>query len=190
MVEAVKVSRRLDQKRFQAVNVNHQSGGVEDACSRFAEGSLDGSLDQTPLQFDREKDVDSHRGRSDRGAIGGGNAGASGKRLRLESLSEGEQGADKNHGRLSGARSLCRYPDGPRSQASDSFQLHFTLPVVGFVLFLIDTATALRLGFWQATVTSVAQARVGQAGGDSLATTECWEHTDIWSRSSPKSVFD
>jgi hypothetical protein len=44
MVEAVKIGRRLDQKRLQAVNVNRQSGGVEDACSRFAEGSLDGSL--------------------------------------------------------------------------------------------------------------------------------------------------
>jgi two-component system sensor histidine kinase KdpD len=36
-----------------------------------------------------------------------------------------------------------------------SFQFHFTLPVVGFVLFLIIVVTALRLGFWQATVTSV-----------------------------------
>ena len=31
--------------------VNGQSGGVEDACSRFAEGALDGSFDQSPLQF-------------------------------------------------------------------------------------------------------------------------------------------
>src|SRR5580692_6836567 len=37
-----------------------------------------------------------------------------------------------------------------------SFQFHFTLPVVGFVLFLIIVVTALRLGFWQATVTSLA----------------------------------
>jgi two-component system sensor histidine kinase KdpD len=36
-----------------------------------------------------------------------------------------------------------------------SFQLHFTLPVTGFVLFLIIVVAALRLGFWQATVTSV-----------------------------------
>src|SRR5580658_63126 len=36
-----------------------------------------------------------------------------------------------------------------------SFQLHFTLPVVGFVLFLIIVVAALRLGFWQATVSSV-----------------------------------
>jgi len=36
-----------------------------------------------------------------------------------------------------------------------SFQFHFTLPVVGFVLFLIIVVAALRLGFWQATVTSV-----------------------------------
>lgn len=36
-----------------------------------------------------------------------------------------------------------------------SFQLHFTLPVVGFVLFLIIVVAALRLGFWQATVTSL-----------------------------------
>src|SRR5580658_184129 len=36
-----------------------------------------------------------------------------------------------------------------------SFQLHFTLPVVGFVLFLIIVVAALRLGFWQATITSV-----------------------------------
>ena len=31
--------------------MNGQSGGVENACSRFAEGALDGSLDQSPLQF-------------------------------------------------------------------------------------------------------------------------------------------
>lgn len=36
-----------------------------------------------------------------------------------------------------------------------SFQLHFALPVTGFVLFLIIVVAALRLGFWQATVTSV-----------------------------------
>jgi two-component system, OmpR family, sensor histidine kinase KdpD len=36
-----------------------------------------------------------------------------------------------------------------------SFQFHFTLPVVGFVLFLIIVVAALRLGFWQATVSSV-----------------------------------
>src|SRR5580700_4670619 len=36
-----------------------------------------------------------------------------------------------------------------------AFQLHFTLPVVGFVLFLIIVVAAVRLGFWQATVTSV-----------------------------------
>jgi two-component system sensor histidine kinase KdpD len=36
-----------------------------------------------------------------------------------------------------------------------SFQLHFTLPVTGFELFLIIVIAALRLGFWQATVTSV-----------------------------------
>lgn len=36
-----------------------------------------------------------------------------------------------------------------------SFQLHFTLPVTGFVLFLVIVVAALRLGFWQATVTSV-----------------------------------
>lgn len=35
------------------------------------------------------------------------------------------------------------------------FQFHFTLPVVGFVLFLVIVVTALRLGFWQATVTSL-----------------------------------
>src|SRR5580700_11761602 len=36
-----------------------------------------------------------------------------------------------------------------------SFQFHFTLPVVGFVLFLVIVVTAIRLGFWQATITSV-----------------------------------
>src|ERR1700689_3782853 len=36
-----------------------------------------------------------------------------------------------------------------------SFQFHFTLPVVGFVLFLIIVVAALGLGFWQATITSV-----------------------------------
>jgi two-component system sensor histidine kinase KdpD len=36
-----------------------------------------------------------------------------------------------------------------------SFQLRLTLPVVGFVLFLIIVVAALRLGFWQATITSV-----------------------------------
>jgi two-component system sensor histidine kinase KdpD len=36
-----------------------------------------------------------------------------------------------------------------------SFQLQFTLPVVGFVLFLIIVVVAIRLGFWQATVTSM-----------------------------------
>jgi two-component system, OmpR family, sensor histidine kinase KdpD len=36
-----------------------------------------------------------------------------------------------------------------------SFQLHFALPVTGFVLFLIIVVAALRLGFWQATVTSL-----------------------------------
>jgi hypothetical protein len=30
-VKAIKVGRRLDQKRFEAVIVNRQSGGVEDA---------------------------------------------------------------------------------------------------------------------------------------------------------------
>lgn len=36
-----------------------------------------------------------------------------------------------------------------------AFQLHFTLPVVGFVLFLIIVVAAIRVGFWQATITSV-----------------------------------
>jgi two-component system sensor histidine kinase KdpD len=36
-----------------------------------------------------------------------------------------------------------------------SFELRFSLPVIGFVLFLVIVVTALRLGFWQATVTSV-----------------------------------
>ena len=36
-----------------------------------------------------------------------------------------------------------------------SFELQFSLPVIGFVLFLVIVVTALRLGFWQATVTSV-----------------------------------
>jgi two-component system sensor histidine kinase KdpD len=36
-----------------------------------------------------------------------------------------------------------------------SFQFQFSLPVVGFVLFLIIVVAALRLGFWQATVTSI-----------------------------------
>lgn len=36
-----------------------------------------------------------------------------------------------------------------------AFQFHFTLPVVGFVLFLIIVVAALRMGFWQATVTSL-----------------------------------
>jgi two-component system sensor histidine kinase KdpD len=36
-----------------------------------------------------------------------------------------------------------------------AYQLHFALPVVGFVLFLIIVVAALRLGFWQATATSL-----------------------------------
>jgi len=36
-----------------------------------------------------------------------------------------------------------------------SFELQFSLPVIGFVLFLVIVVTTLRLGFWQATVTSV-----------------------------------
>lgn len=36
-----------------------------------------------------------------------------------------------------------------------AFQLHFALPVVGFILFLIIVVAAIRLGFWQATVTSL-----------------------------------
>ena len=36
-----------------------------------------------------------------------------------------------------------------------AFQIHFTLPVVGFVLFLVIVVAAIRLGFWQATVTSL-----------------------------------
>lgn len=36
-----------------------------------------------------------------------------------------------------------------------AFEIHFTLPVVGFVLFLIIVVAAIRLGFWQATVTSL-----------------------------------
>lgn len=35
------------------------------------------------------------------------------------------------------------------------FQLHFSLAVTGFVFFLLIVMTALRLGFWEATVTSV-----------------------------------
>src|ERR1700691_1583920 len=37
-----------------------------------------------------------------------------------------------------------------------AFQLHFSLPVTAFVFFLIIVITALRLGFWEATVASVA----------------------------------
>ena len=37
-----------------------------------------------------------------------------------------------------------------------AFQLHFSLPVTAFVFFLIIVVTALRLGFWEATVASVA----------------------------------
>jgi two-component system, OmpR family, sensor histidine kinase KdpD len=37
-----------------------------------------------------------------------------------------------------------------------AFQLHFALPAVGFVLFLVIVVAALKLGFWQATVTSLA----------------------------------
>jgi two-component system sensor histidine kinase KdpD len=37
-----------------------------------------------------------------------------------------------------------------------AFQLRVALPATGFVLFLIVVVTALRLGFWQATVTSIA----------------------------------
>ena len=51
LVEAVKIGRRLDQQRLQAMIVNRQSGGVEDACGRFAERALEGSLDQSALQF-------------------------------------------------------------------------------------------------------------------------------------------
>jgi hypothetical protein len=51
LVEAVKVGRSLDQKRFETVIVNRQSGGVEDSRSRFAEWTLDRSLDQSPLQL-------------------------------------------------------------------------------------------------------------------------------------------
>lgn len=36
-----------------------------------------------------------------------------------------------------------------------AYQIHFTLSVVGFVLFLIIVVAAIRLGFWQATVTSL-----------------------------------
>ena len=36
-----------------------------------------------------------------------------------------------------------------------AYQIHFTLPVVGFVLFLVIVVAAIRLGFWQATVTSM-----------------------------------
>lgn len=36
-----------------------------------------------------------------------------------------------------------------------AFQLRFALPVVGFVLFLIIVVAAIRLGFWQATLTSI-----------------------------------
>lgn len=36
-----------------------------------------------------------------------------------------------------------------------AFQLHLTLPVVGFVLFLIVVVAAIRFGFWQATLLSV-----------------------------------
>lgn len=36
-----------------------------------------------------------------------------------------------------------------------AFQLHFSLPVAAFVFFLVIVVTALRLGFWEATVTSV-----------------------------------
>lgn len=71
-----------------------------------------------------------------------------------ESLSEGEQGADKNHGRLVALEVFAAILT-VLVVSLGSFQLHFTLPVVGFVLFLIVVVTALRLGFWQATVTSV-----------------------------------
>lgn len=37
-----------------------------------------------------------------------------------------------------------------------AFQLHFSLPVTAFVFFLIIVVMALRLGFWEATVASVA----------------------------------
>ena len=37
-----------------------------------------------------------------------------------------------------------------------AFQLHFSLPVTAFVFFLVIVVTALRLGFWEATVASVA----------------------------------
>ena len=36
-----------------------------------------------------------------------------------------------------------------------SFQLRFTLPATGFVLFLVIVVAAIRLGFVQATITSV-----------------------------------
>lgn len=36
-----------------------------------------------------------------------------------------------------------------------AFQLHFSLPVTAFVFFLVIVVTALRLGFWEATVTSI-----------------------------------
>jgi two-component system sensor histidine kinase KdpD len=36
-----------------------------------------------------------------------------------------------------------------------AFQLHFSLPVTAFVFFLVIVVTALRLGFWEATVASV-----------------------------------
>lgn len=36
-----------------------------------------------------------------------------------------------------------------------AFQLHFALPEVGFVLFLIIVVLAIRLGFWQATLVSL-----------------------------------
>ncbi len=35
-----------------------------------------------------------------------------------------------------------------------SFQLSFSMPVTGFILFLVIVVTAIRLGFWQATATS------------------------------------
>lgn len=51
LVEVVKVGRSLDQKRFETVIVNRQSGGVEDSRSHFAEWALNGILNQPPLQF-------------------------------------------------------------------------------------------------------------------------------------------